>query len=121
MLLLSACLSVLTERISLHSLSGVATSAAFLTVAALGQMLVVTTGRGNIDLSIPSVITLAAYATVTVSGGTDAGLPLALAAAPRAGAGDRPRQRRPRRAPAHPRDHRDAGDRLHARDPRRSS
>ena len=79
-LLLWICLSVLTERISLHSLSGVATSAAFLTIAALGQMLVVTTGRGNIDLSIPSVITLAAYTTVTVSGGTDAGLPVALAA-----------------------------------------
>jgi ribose transport system permease protein len=79
-LLLWACLSVLTERVSLHSLSGVATSAAFLTLAALGQMLVVTTGRGNIDLSIPSVVTLAAYTTVTVSGGSDAGLPLAVAA-----------------------------------------
>lgn len=79
-LLLWICLSVLTERVSLHSLSGVAISACFLTIAALGQMLVVTTGRGNIDLSIPSVITLAAYTTVTVSGGTDAGLPLALAA-----------------------------------------
>ena len=31
-LLLWACLSVLTERVSLHSLSGVATSAAFLTI-----------------------------------------------------------------------------------------
>ena len=39
-------------------------------------MFVVTTGRGNIDLSIPSVVTLAAYVTVTVSGGSDAGLPL---------------------------------------------
>lgn len=77
-LLLWACLALLTERISLHSLSGVATSAAFLTIAAIGQMLVVTTGRGNIDLSIPSVVTLAAYTTVTVSGGTDAGLPLAV-------------------------------------------
>jgi ribose transport system permease protein len=79
-LLLWACLALLTERVSLHSLSGVATSAAFLAIAALGQMLVVTTGRGNIDLSIPSVVTLAAYTTVTVSGGTDAGMPLALAA-----------------------------------------
>jgi ribose transport system permease protein len=79
-LLLWICLSVLTERVSLHSLSGVATSAAFLTITALGQMLVVTTGRGNIDLSIPSVVTLAAYITVTVSGGTDAGMPLAAVA-----------------------------------------
>jgi ribose transport system permease protein len=79
-LALWACLSLLTERVSLHSLSGVAGSAAFLLIAALGQMLVVTTGRGNIDLSIPSVITLSAYVTVTVSGGTDAGLPVALGA-----------------------------------------
>lgn len=77
-LLLWACLAILTERISLHSLSGVATTAAFLAIVAVGQMFVVTTGRGNIDLSIPSVVTLAAYATVTTSGGTDAGLPLTL-------------------------------------------
>jgi ribose transport system permease protein len=74
-LILWATLSLLTEQVSLHALSGVAASAAFLLIAALGQMLVVTTGRGNIDLSIPSVITLAAYVTVTVSGGLDANVP----------------------------------------------
>ena len=79
-LLLWACLAILTERISLHSLSGVATTATFLAIVAIGQMFVVTTGRGNIDLSIPSVVTLAAYVTVTTSGGTDAGLPLTLGA-----------------------------------------
>ncbi len=79
-LVLWACLSLLTQRVSLHALSGVATSAAFLLVAALGQMLVVTTGRGNIDLSIPSVMTLSAFATVTVSGGQDARIGLVLAA-----------------------------------------
>ncbi len=79
-LLLWACLAALTDRISLHSLSGVATSAAFLTVAAIGQMLVITTGRGNIDLSIPSVVTLAAFTTVAVSGGEDARLPVTLGA-----------------------------------------
>ncbi|WP_210530362.1 ABC transporter permease [Rubellimicrobium arenae] len=73
-------LSGLTQSISLHALTGVATSAAFLLIAALGQMVVVTTGRGNIDLSIPSVITLSAFATVTVSGGQDANVPLAVAA-----------------------------------------
>jgi ribose transport system permease protein len=56
-LILWLCLSLLTQRVSFHALSGVATSAAFLLIAALGQMIVVTTGRGNIDLSIPSVIT----------------------------------------------------------------
>lgn len=79
-LLLWLCLSLLTQRVSLHALSGVATSAAFLLIAALGQMLVVTTGRGNVDLSIPSVMTLAAFATVTVSGGEDARLPQTLLA-----------------------------------------
>jgi ribose transport system permease protein len=79
-LVLWVCLSLLTERVSLHALSGVAASAAFLLIAALGQMLVVTTGRGNIDLSIPSVITLSAYVTVTISVGLDANLPAAIAA-----------------------------------------
>lgn len=79
-LVLWVALSVLTERVSLHALSGVASSAAFLLIAALGQMLVVTTGRGNIDLSIPSVITLSAYLTVIVSGGLDTQLPSAVLA-----------------------------------------
>jgi ribose transport system permease protein len=77
-LVLWTALSLLTERVSLHALSGVAASAAFLLIAALGQMLVITTGRGNIDLSIPSVITLSAYVTVIVSGGLDANLPATL-------------------------------------------
>lgn len=75
-----ALLAGMTDRFSLHSLAGVAVSASFLLLPALGQMLVVTTGRGNIDLSIPSVVTLAAYVTVTVSGGDEARLPLTLAA-----------------------------------------
>lgn len=64
----------LTDRFSLYNLTGVATSASFLLFPALGQMLVITTGRGNIDLSIPSTVTLSAYITVVVSGGTDGGL-----------------------------------------------
>lgn len=79
-LLLWAVLSITTGRFSLHSLSGVAVSASFLTLVALGQMLVVTTGRGNIDLSIASVLTLSAYASIVVAAGSDARLPLALAA-----------------------------------------
>ncbi len=51
-LILWGILSLITDRVSLHSLSGVATSASFLVLAALGQMFVVTTGRGNIDLSL---------------------------------------------------------------------
>src|SRR3546814_14194860 len=68
-LILWAALGTITERFSLHSLTGVVTSASFLAVAALGQTLVVTTGRGNIDLSLPSVVTLRASLTVTVPGG----------------------------------------------------
>ena len=86
-LVLWTALSLLTERVSLHALSGVAASAAFLLIAALGQMLVVTTGRGNIDLSIPSVITLSAYVTVIVSGGHDANLPATLLAVAALGLG----------------------------------
>lgn len=78
--LLWAILSVTTGRFTLHSLSGVAVSASFLVLVALGQMLVVTTGRGNIDLSIASVLTLSAYASIVVTAGRDAGLPLALLA-----------------------------------------
>lgn len=79
-LILWAALSIVTNRFSLHSLSGVAMSASFLTIVALGQMLVVTTGRGNIDLSIASVLTLSAYASIIV-GRSGFGLPLVLVTA----------------------------------------
>src|ERR1700691_6003166 len=60
-LLFWGVLSTVTNRFSVASLSGIFLSASFLTVAGIGQMFVVTTGRGNIDLSIPSVLTLNAY------------------------------------------------------------
>lgn len=84
--LLWVALSVASDRASLTSLTGIARSAAFLTLVALGQMFVVTTGRGNIDLSVASVVTLSAFVTVTLSGGENARLPLALGAALAAGA-----------------------------------
>lgn len=73
-LVLWLILAGLTDRFSLHNLTGVVTSASFLLFPAIGQMLVITTGRGNIDLSIPSTVTLSAYVTVVVSGGSDGGL-----------------------------------------------
>lgn len=73
-LILWFILVMLTERFSLYNLTGVVTSASFLLFPALGQMLVITTGRGNIDLSIPSTVTLSAYVTVVVSSGTNTGL-----------------------------------------------
>jgi ribose transport system permease protein len=76
--LLWAMLSFATARFSLSNLSGVASSASFLAVAAIGQMFAVATGGGNVDLSIPSVITLSAFLTMIVSGGSNAGLIAAL-------------------------------------------
>ena len=77
-LILWAVLSITTNRFSLQNLSGVASSASFLAIVGLGQMFAVATGGGNIDLSVPSVITLSAFATMILSGGTNAGLVEAL-------------------------------------------
>lgn len=59
-------------RLNLESLITNAYTASFLAIAALGQMLVVTSGRGAIDLSIPGVITLAAYVSMSIVGGSNA-------------------------------------------------
>ena len=56
-------LSVITSHFTLNSLSGVATSASFLVIVAVGQMFVVGSGSGNIDLSLPSVMTVSAFVT----------------------------------------------------------
>lgn len=74
-------LSVVTDRFSVASLSGILLSASFLTVAGIGQMFVVTTGGGNIDLSIASVITLSAYIALLIVRGQDANLALGMLAA----------------------------------------
>ncbi len=73
-------LSGFTQNFSLQSLSGVLSSAAFLTIAAIGQMFVVSTGRGNIDLSIPSVITFSAFITMSLIHGSSALTPVGLLA-----------------------------------------
>ena len=76
-------LSVASQRMSLGSLSGVMVSAAFLFVAAVGQMAIVSTGGGNVDLSIPNVITVSAFATAILVSGSDLnllfGVPVVLA------------------------------------------
>ena len=79
-LMLWAILSLVTSRFSLSSLSGVAMSSSFLVIAALGQMAVITTGRGNIDLSIANVIALSAYVGLIVVAGQDGRVVLGLAA-----------------------------------------
>lgn len=71
-------LSIITSHFDLNSLSGVATSASFLVIVAIGQMFVIASGGGNIDLSIPSVMTVSAFVTLILSEGTNSGLLLAL-------------------------------------------
>ncbi len=78
--ILWAILSAVTSQVSLSSLSGVAITSSFLTLVALGQTAVVTTGGGNIDLSIASVMTLSAYVALIVVGGHDGRLALGVAA-----------------------------------------
>lgn len=85
-ILLWIALTSVSNRASLSSLLGISRSSAFLALVALGQMFVVTTGRGNIDLSVASIVTLSAFVTVTITGGSDGRLLLALAAALSVGA-----------------------------------
>lgn len=80
-------LSIGTHQVNLGNLSGIMASAALLSIVAIGQMLVVTTGNGAVDLSIPSVITLSAFIATSVTGGQDARLLLGLLAIAALGAG----------------------------------
>ncbi len=75
-MLLLTCLWIAPETLARTSFSAVMPLTSFLALAALGQMLVVMTG--GIDLSTPSVMTLAALMTVGFSGGADGRLPVAL-------------------------------------------
>ena len=79
-LILWALLAAVTNQLSFSSLSGVAISSSFLVLVGLGQMAVVTTGGGNIDLSIASVMTLSAYIALIVVGGHDSRLFLGVIA-----------------------------------------
>lgn len=67
-------LSAITDRFSVASLSGILLSASFLSIVGIGQMFVVAAGRGNIDLSIASVVTLSAYLALLTVRGQDANL-----------------------------------------------
>ncbi len=67
-------LGLFAGNLNLESLIATSVTASFLAIVAMGQMLVVTTGRGAIDLSIPSVITLAAYLSAGMSNGSNLNL-----------------------------------------------
>ena len=53
----------------------------FSVLVAISQMLVITSGPGNIDLSVPSVLTLCAYLSMGVMQGSNTWLPLGLVVA----------------------------------------
>ena len=62
------------------------TFSAFTVLVSLGQMLVITTGPGNVDLSIPSTIALSSAVSMLVMNESDARILPGLAAAVAAGA-----------------------------------
>jgi ribose transport system permease protein len=64
-------LGLFAHNLNLESLIVTGVTASFLAIVAMGQMLVVTTGRGAIDLSIPGIITLAAFLSVGMSKGSN--------------------------------------------------
>ena len=78
-LLLWTILSAGSGQVSIGSLSGILASSAVLCVVAIGQMLVVTTGNGAIDLSIPNVMTLSGFLATSVINGHDGQLLSGLA------------------------------------------
>jgi ribose transport system permease protein len=72
-------LSVVEGRGGLATLSVALQFASFYVIVGIGQMLVITAGPGNIDLSIPGVMTLAGYLAMGMMGGDNAGLVAGLA------------------------------------------
>ncbi len=58
--------------------SGALESSAILVVVGLGQLIVITTGNANIDLSIPSTMSLAAYVSVVTLDGNSSNIALAV-------------------------------------------
>lgn len=62
-------MGIFGNGIRLSSLINNAYTASFLAIAGLAQMLVVTTGRGAIDLSIPGMITLGGYLGMMICNG----------------------------------------------------
>lgn len=68
-MLLWISIGIISGNLNVESLISITTSASFLIVPAIGQMLVITSGRGSIDLSIPGVITLSAFLTTGIING----------------------------------------------------
>jgi ribose transport system permease protein len=69
--LMWVALGCFAHNLNLESLIATSSNASFLAIVALGQMLVITTGGGAIDLSIPNVITLSAFLSAGIASGSD--------------------------------------------------
>jgi ribose transport system permease protein len=70
-LIMWVALGLFAHNLNVESLIATSSNASFLAIVALGQMLVITTGRGAIDLSIPNVITLSAFLSAGMTSGSD--------------------------------------------------
>lgn len=68
-LLMWLIICLVAHSFSLESLHANAYTAAFIALLSIGQMLVVTTGNGAMDLSVPGMVTLAAFIQMTVING----------------------------------------------------
>ena len=78
-ILLWLLMGAATGNLSVRTLIDNAYTASFLAMIALGQMLVVTTGRGAIDLSLPGMVTLGAYVSMGLCNGENSMIIPALA------------------------------------------
>ncbi|HWL68341.1 MAG TPA: ABC transporter permease [Geminicoccus sp.] len=72
--------AVRPDFVSMGSIWGLLSVASLLAVVSVGQTIVIMSGNQGIDLSVGSVITLAALVTSNFSAGLDQNLPLALLA-----------------------------------------
>ncbi len=70
-LIMFITVSLISGKLSYTSFTANFTIASYLTICALGQMIVMTTGRGAFDLSIPNMITLSAFLTMGLTNGQD--------------------------------------------------
>ncbi|MFR3030402.1 MAG: ABC transporter permease, partial [Blautia sp.] len=67
--LLWLIMGISSGRLNIESFLSNAYIASFLAILSFGQMLVVTSGRGAIDLSIPVVLTFMAFVSIRIING----------------------------------------------------
>jgi len=63
---------IFSEKISSQTVVQICYTASFLIIVSFGQMCIFSSGRGAIDLSIPGMITLAAYLNQSIIGANNA-------------------------------------------------